>query len=35
MDKELKELINKLVEWLELKGFNDSDIKECIKHITK
>lgn len=31
----LKELINKLIEWLENKGFSDSDIKDCIKHITK
>lgn len=34
-DLKIKELINKLVEWLELKGFTDTEIKECIKYITK
>jgi hypothetical protein len=31
----MKELINKLVEWLESKGFTDTEIKDCIKYITK
>ena len=34
-DLKLKELINKLIEWLESKGFTDNDIKECIRYITK
>lgn len=32
---EVKELINKLIEWLESKGFSDTEIKECISYITK
>jgi hypothetical protein len=34
-DLKMKELINRLVEWLESKGFTDTEIKECIKYITK
>ena len=31
----LKELINKLIEWLKSKGFSEKDIVECIDYITK
>lgn len=31
---EMKELINRLIEWLKAHGLSDSDIIECIKHIT-
>lgn len=34
-DTKTKELINKLIEWLENKGFSDKEIKECIRYITK
>lgn len=35
MDEEMKRLINRLVEWLEMQGFTAEKIKECIKYITE
>lgn len=32
---QMKEMINKLIEWLRSKGFSEKDIVECIDHITK
>lgn len=31
----MKELINKLIEWLKSKDFSEKDIVECIDYITK
>lgn len=33
--KKMKELINRLIEWLESKGFKPDEILDCIKYITK
>lgn len=43
MEKEIMEIIeemsdrniNRLIEWLESKGFSKEEIVECIKYITK
>lgn len=32
---QVKELINKLIEWLRSKGFSETEIVECIDYITK
>lgn len=34
-EKILKQLINRLIEWLETKGLTDTEIKDCINYITK
>lgn len=31
----LKVLINRLIEWLKLKGFTSDEIVECVEYITK
>jgi hypothetical protein len=35
MDEVRDKLINRLIEWLELQGFEYEKIVECIKFITK
>lgn len=34
-EKILKQLINRLIKWLETKGLTDTEIKECIDYITE
>lgn len=34
-EQEMKELINKLIQWLEAEGISKNKIIECIKFITQ
>lgn len=35
MKRTMKRLISRLIEWLELYGLTDAEIKACIKYIVK
>ena len=32
--KKMKELLNRLIEWLKSRGMNEKDIIDCIDYIT-